>query len=218
MKELWDQALLPYNLPLTIALGAVVVFWLFTLLGIVGIDTLDVDLPDHASADADPSHIGEMPGALLRLVNAGSVPLTVVLSVLVLATWLTSIMVNYYLNPGQSLILAAGYFLVAFIAGVVVTKIITQPLVPLMRRLKDAENAKPVLGESGIVRSIEITDRYGQVEVVRDDGAPAILNARLSEGTDSVPRGTEVLVISFEEATGVYLVRPIPSTSPDNPA
>ncbi len=215
MKELWEQALLPYNLPLTIALGAVVAFWLFTLLGVFGIDSFDLDMPDDAALDGDPGSIGDVPGAMLRLVNAGFVPLTVVLSVLVLAMWLTSIMVNYYFNPGQSFLLASGYFLVALVAGIVVTKLVTQPLVPFMRRLKEAENAKPVIGESGIVRSIELTDRYGQVEVFRSDGAPAILNARLSEGGDPVPRGTEVLVISCDEATGVYLVRPIPSTTPE---
>lgn len=212
MKELWEQAVLPYNLPLTIALGAVVVFWLFTLLGAAGVDTFDVDLPDEGG---DPGQLGEVPGALLRLVNAGLVPLTVVLSVLVLAVWITSVTINYYFNPDQSMILAGAYFLIALAAGVVLTKLLTQPLVPLMRRLKEAENAKPVVGEIGTVRSIELTDRYGQVEVVRNDGAPAILNARLSEGSAPLPRGTEVLVLSLDPATGVYLASPVPPMSPE---
>jgi len=212
VKELWEQAVLPYNLPLTIALGAVVVFWLFTLLGAAGVDTFDVDLPDEGG---DPSQLGEVPGALLRLVNAGLVPLTVVLSVLVLAVWITSVTINYYFNPDQSMILAGAYFLIALVAGVVLTKLLTQPLVPLMRRLKEAENAKPVVGEIGTVRSIELTDCYGQVEVVRNDGAPAILNARLSEGSAPLPRGTEVLVLSLDPATGVYLASPVPPMSPE---
>lgn len=214
MKELWEQAILPYNLPLTIALGAVVVFWLFTLLGAVGVDTFDVDLPDEG-AGGDPSQLGELPGALLRLVNAGLVPLTVVLSVLVLAVWMTAVTVNYYFNPDQSMILAGAYFLLALVVGVVLTKILTQPLVPLMRRLKEAENAKPVVGEVGTVRSIELSDRYGQVEVVRHDGAPAILNARLSDGSEPLPRGSEVVILSIDEASGVYLARPMPPMPPE---
>ena len=100
MKELWEQALLPYNLPLTLSLGLVVLFWVFSLLGAIGVDALDVDI--DADADADGGGLGDLPAAMLRLVNAGSVPLTVVLSVLVLAMWMTSLCLNFYLNPTHS--------------------------------------------------------------------------------------------------------------------
>jgi hypothetical protein len=212
VKELWEQALLPYNLPLTIGLGVVVLFWLFSLLGAVGLDTLDLDVPDEGAGDG---HLGDIPGAMLRLVNAGHVPLTVVLSVLVVCMWLGSIFINYYFNPFQSLLLAAGLFVLVFIGGVLVTKLITQPLVPLMRRLKEAEDAKPVIGEIGIVRSIALSDAYGQVEVIRGDGAPAILNARLSPGSTELPRGSAVVILSMDEASGVYLAREMPPISPD---
>jgi hypothetical protein len=210
VKELWEQAVLPYNLPLTILLGAVVLFWLLTLLGIFGTDSFDLDMDGDGEV-----HAGDIAGALLRFVNAGYVPVTVVLSVLVLATWLLSVLVNYHFNPGHSMALAAGYLVLALIAGVILTKLVTQPLVPLMRRLKEAEDAKPVLGELGVVRSIEITDRYGQVEVVREDGAPALLNARLTEGAVPLGRGAEVAVLSFDESAGVYLVAPIPTSPPE---
>jgi len=213
VKELWEQALLPYNLPLTIALGVVIVFWLFSLLGAVGIDTLDLDVPDDGGGGG---HLGDIPGAMLRLVNAGHVPLTVVLSVLVLCMWLVSIFVNYYFNPAQSLVLAAGFFVLAFIGGVIVTKLVTQPLVPLMRRLKEAEDAKPVVGEVGTVRSIALSDTYGQVEVIRGDGAPAILNAKLSPGSAPLPRGSAVVILSMDEASGVYLAREMPPITPDS--
>jgi hypothetical protein len=210
VKDLWEQAILPYNLPLTILLGAVVLFWLITLLGVLSVDAFDLDLPE---GDGDLHHAGELPGALLRFVNAGNVPVTVVLSVLVLAMWLVSVLVNYHFNPGGSMWLAGGFLILALVSGVVVTKIVTQPLVPLMRRLKQAEDAKPVVGELGRVRSIELTDRYGQVEVIREDGAPALLNARLAEGSPPLPRDAEVAVISFDPDAGVYLVAPVPNAS-----
>ena len=211
MKELWDQAILPYNLPFTILLGLVVVFWLFTIIGAVGVDSLDVDL--DADADADFSHLGDIPAAMLRVVNAGSVPVTIVLSILVLCLWLGSITLNYYFNPGQSGWLATGFIAAAFILGVLATKAITQPLVPLMRRLKQAEDAAPVIGCVGIVRSIRIDSEYGQVEVERPDGAPALLNARLGPHAEPAPRGTTVAILSMDEASGVYLVRALPPVS-----
>lgn len=218
MKELWDQAILPCNLPLTILLGLVVVFWLFTLIGAVGMDSLDVDLDADMDVDADVDGgfegIGDIPAALLRVVNANSVPVTVVLSILVLAMWIISLVLNYYFNPGHSILLSTGFFLAAFILGVIGTKILTQPLVPFMRRLKEAENAAPVIGEVGVVRSISIDSKFGQVEVARPDGAPALLNARIGPDAAPAPRGSAVAIVSLDETTGVYLVRVLPDSPP----
>ncbi len=208
VKELWEQALLPYNLPFTILLGVVVMFWIFTLIGALGIDSLDVDL----NADPDASHLGDIPAAMLRVVNAGYVPLTVVLSLLILGMWIIALCLNYYFNPGQSWLIALGFMLVAFVLAVIATKVVTQPLVPFMRKLKEAENAAPVIGCVGLVRSIQIDHEYGQVEVERPDGAPAILNARLGGDAEPLARGDSVLIVSFDEASGVYLVHALPPT------
>lgn len=206
MKELWQQAILPCNLPLTILLGLVVVFWIVTLLGAIDLDSADVDL----DADGNVDGLADVPAALLRLVNAGSVPVTVVLSILVLSMWVISLTLNFYFNPGHGIWLSVALFLATLVIGLIATKILTQPLVPLMRRLKDAENATPVLGEVGVVRSIRIDSEYGQVEVQRPDGAPALLNARLGPDAEAAPRGTPVAIVSMDESTGVYLVRALP--------
>jgi len=211
VKELWEQAILPYNLPMTILLGMMIVFWLFTLLGAVGMDSLDVNLDADTDVDAN---LGDIPGAMLRVVNVGMIPVTVVLSILILLMWISVMVLNFYLNPGHSWLVALGFLAAAFIIGVIGTKLITQPLVPFMRRLKEAENAAPVIGEVGVVRSIEMDSTYGQVEVQRPDGAPAILNAKLGIDAQPVPRGTEVAIISMDEKTGVYLARALPATPP----
>ena len=188
-----------------------VVFWILTLLGAVGVDSLDADL--DAGGDDASGDLGDIPAAMLRVVNAGFVPLTVVLSILILMMWIASILLNYYFNPGQSWLLAGGFLSSPSCSRVIATKIITQPLVPFMRKLKEAENAAPVIGEVGIVRSIQMDSKYGQVEVERPDGAPALLNARLGADAEPVPRGTPVAIISLDEATGVYLVRALPPIS-----
>ena len=210
MHEIWQQAILPYNLPFTILLGLVVVFWLFTIVGAVGVDSLDIDL--DADADGDLNHFGELPAVFLRVVNAGSVPVTIVLSVLVATLWLGMMLLNYYFNPGQSVLLALGFFLAAFVGGVLATKAITQPLVPFMKKLKQAEDAPPVVGCIGVVRSIRIDSEYGQVEVERPGGAPALLNARLGPAAEPAGRGSQVAIVSLDESTGVYLARVIPPT------
>ncbi len=208
VKEILEQAILPYNLPLTVLLGVVILFWLLTVAGFLGMDSLEPDV--DLDGDAFDGNVGDLPAAMLRVVNAGMVPLTVVLSILILMMWIGSMMLNYYFNPSHSGWFAAGLFVAVFVLGVIATKIITQPLVPLMRRLKAAENAAPVIGEVGVVRSIRIDSTYGQVEVDRPDGASALLNARLGLDCEPVSRGTSVAIISCDEASGVYLVRPLP--------
>lgn len=208
VMELWEQAILPYNLPFTLLLGLVIVFWILTLLGAVGLDSLDASL--DAGGDDATGDLGDFPAAMLRVVNAGFVPLTVVLSILILMMWVAAVTLNYYFNSGQSWLLAGGFIVVAFVLAVIATKLLTQPLVPLMRKLKEAENAAPVIGEVGIVRSIEMDSIYGQVEVERPGGATALLNARLGADAEPVSRGTPVAIISLDESSGLYLVRALP--------
>ncbi len=210
VKEIWEQAILPANLPLTILLGLVVLFWLLTLIGAASADALNIDV--DADVDAQPGHAGDVFTVFLRLVNAGFVPLTVVLSILILAMWMISLTFNFYFNPAGALMLSIGFFFVSLVFGLIITKAVTQPLVPLMRRLKAAEDAAPVIGEIGVVKSIQLDSEYGQVEVIRPDGAPALLNARLAPNSEPLMRGASVAILSFEEGKGVYLARAIPVT------
>ncbi len=217
VKELWQEAVQPYNLPLTILLGLMVSFWLFNLLGGIGTDSLDGDL--HADVDGDiDAHfgVGSVVSSLLKSVNAGSIPLTIVLSLLILMMWIAAILLNYYFNPDHKMSHALGFAFAALLLGIVATKLVTQPLVPFMRRLKAAENAAPVVGEIGVVRSIQLDSRYGQVEVIRPDGAPAILNARLDDGTGPLDRGTRVVIVGMDENSGVYLAYSLSTTPPSS--
>lgn len=203
MKELWEQSILPYNLPLTILLGLVVLFWLRAIIG-GGEDLLE------GNADGGDD-FGDSFG-FLRILNAGAVPLTMVLSILILTLWMGAVALNYYFNAGHdylwALVLDAGALVLALIA----TKVITQPLAVVMRRLKAAEDAPPVVGETGIVRSLELNATHGQVEVERPDGAPALLNARLADGSGPVPRGTRVWIDGIDESSGIYLASSLPES------
>ncbi len=224
MKELWQEAIQPYNLPLTILLGLMVLFWLFNLLGGIGADVLDGDLDVDVDADVDAHFgVGDVMSTLLLTINAGTFPLTIVLSILILMMWMAAILLNYYFNLDHKMTHALGLAFVALLLGIVATKAVTQPLVPFMRRLKAAEDAPPVVGEIGVVRSIQLDAEYGQVEVIRPDGAPAILNARLDDDCGPLARGSRVIIFGMDEKTGVYLASslssasPVPTPLPDSP-
>jgi hypothetical protein len=214
VKELWEQALLSYNLPFTVLMGLVAVYWLLSVLGTVDLDTLDVDMDVSTDADVDAdmdgdvSSGGNVVGFALRFVNAQDVPLMIVLSLLALFMWLISIASNFYLNPGQSGLMASGLFLGNFILSAVMVKTITQPLRPFLKALKnDQEHQEPLIGMAGVVKSRVLDADFGQVEVARHNGAPALLNCRLATGDEALVRGDEVLVIDHDDAKDRFVVK-----------
>lgn len=212
MKELLEHVLLPYNLPVSAAMGLMLLYWLIVLVGGVAMDAIDIDLDADVDADLDTDGgnvFQGMLGGTLRFFNADAVPLTIILSLVVLFTWAGQILSNYYLNEDRSAWLGFLLMLVSFVVAAVLTKVVTQPLRPLMMRLKAAENAEPVVGARGVVRSLTLSDRIGQVEVLRKKAAPAVLTCRLAQGEPELPRGTEVVVLSYDEASGTYLVAPL---------
>ena len=136
MKEIWEQALLSYNLPLTILLGLVFLFWIFSLIGMGDADAeLEVDGAIDAEADGDVDTDGVF-GFLMRVVNAQDIPVMLVLSLLTLFMWAGAISSNYYFNPGQSSGLAFVFLIVNFFLSVLMVKFTTQPLRPFFARLR----------------------------------------------------------------------------------
>lgn len=219
MKEIWEQAILAHNLPLTILLGFVCIFWLLAVLGTVDIDSLDIDfdmdtdIEGDIDTDATPSNVGFFAG-LMKLVNATDVPVMMVLSLLTLFMWVISILSNAAFNPGHSVLIAGGLLIGNFIASAILVKIITQPLIPFFKAFKKGENDdEPVIGRIGIVKSRIIDSKYGQVEIPRDNGAPAIVNCRMADGHSPLMRGTQVLVFEKDEEKTLFVVREASASS-----
>lgn len=212
MKELWEQAILFYNLPLTILLGLVFVFWLLSVLGTVDLDGFDFDIDTDLDADADGVGSGASEGVfgfMMRFVNAQDVPVMMVLSLLTLFMWVFSIGSNYLFNANQNGWIALGLSMISLIVSAVMVKLVTQPLRPFLRSLKnDQEHQEPLVGLGGIVKSRVLDSNFGQVEVPRDKGAPALLNAVLPEGRGALVRGDKILVIDFDKEKDKFLVHP----------
>jgi len=218
VKEIWILAISPQVLPLTILLVPVALYWLLNVLGAVDLDFLDVDVDmdlDAHSHDGhdDSSHDSWFHGAL-RFVNATDVPVMIVLSFLVILLWACTMIGNVWFNTQQSG-LAGGIIVgAALVASVILTRFAVAPLKPFFRLIRaDDEKHPPVVGRTGIVRTAWVDERTGQVEIEMQ-GAPLLLNAKVAAGTFSIPRNTEVLVISHDTGTGVYTVRSLSDSTP----
>ena len=217
MKELFEQALISYNLPLTIALVGVLFYWVLCSFGALDSDAFDIDFDSTADIDADldsssdahgDHHSGSFIGGVMKFVNAQDVPIMIILSLLVLSMWAISIFSNYHLNPNRSDLVALGLLATNFIVSVFVVKGITTPLRPVMRAIKnDADAPAPIVGSVGVVKSRMLDQNFGQVEVIRDKGAPALVNCRLRDEDEGQMRGSEVLIYDFDAEKDRYLVR-----------
>ncbi len=205
MSDFIEQAILPYNLPLTVLMGLVALFWVLSLLGAVDVDVFDLDV--DADSDVEPQG-SDFIGTVLKVVNAQDVPVMMVLSIFILLMWVISILSNYTLNPLQSHMIAFGLGGGNFLVSIIGVKLITQPLRPLFRSIKEDEASAPLVGSIGKVKSKGIDESYGQVEVQRDGGAPALLNAKLTTG--SLERGADVLVLSYDDESKRYVVKAAP--------
>ena len=215
MKEIWNLAISPQVLPLTILLVPVALYWLLNVLGAVDLDFLDVDLDHHGGHDShhDSSHDSWFHGAL-RFVNATDVPVMIVLSVLVILLWACAMIGNLWFNTQQSGMTGSIIAVAALFAAVILTRFVVAPLKPFFRLIRaDDEKHPPVVGRTGTVRTALVDERSGQVEIEMQ-GAPLLINARVAIGTISLPRNTEVIVIGSDPETGIYTVRSLSDSIP----
>ena len=215
MGEIIHEALLIYNLPLTLMLGLSVAYWISVCFGMLDVGSFDADVELGADAaadlDVDIDAHGDIGGgvmmALARFVNIHEVPLMVVLSFQFVFMWMIGLISNHYLNPGESILVACGLLIANLFVSALLTRIITAPLKPLMRGLKkEWDDAGPIIGNTGVAKTAEINESFGQLEVVRQ-GAPTLCNARVPEGAEPVARGETALVIDYNTETQTCIVK-----------
>lgn len=175
-------------------------YWLISCIGIFDWGT-DLD------AEVDVQGNGIL-GSFLSFVNASEVPLMLVLTLINVYMWAIAMLTNHVLNPANISWLALVLFMLNFIISVILTKYTTKPLAPLFKAIQDdVEKAPPLLGQTGKVKSRVLDHKYGQVEILRDKNAPALINCKLSETDKPLLRGEEVLVIKFDESSKHYICR-----------
>lgn len=202
MLELLAEALRPINLTFTILLGVVVLYWLLVALGAMGLD-FGADIEVEGDADATWT------SGILKFINIGEVPVTVVLSFLILFGWVLSIIANSYFTGGSTLLGLAAVVPILLLSAVA-TRFCTMPFKPLLRALsKDGEEHLPIVGRTCQITTTEANAQFGQAQI-DTKGAPILINVRIAEG-EALPRGSTVLVVRQDSDKDVYYVVPVSS-------
>jgi len=214
VKEIWELSTSPWIMPITLLLGFCMLYWLLNIIGFLDLDFLDFDFDGDGDIDLDTDHAGSnfadsILGQALRFMNASEVPLMVVLTVLFLTMWASSVAATSLFNPDLNNLISGVVCVGSFVVSVIAAKLITHPLRPLFKALRRGENdEEPVFGREATVVSLTLDERGGQVEVPREQGAPALLSARLSTG-GPVHRGDSVILFAYDDKTTTYLARRI---------
>ncbi|MBM3881706.1 MAG: hypothetical protein FJ387_18605 [Verrucomicrobia bacterium] len=215
------------NLPLTLLLILVVLYWLLVILG--GVDAavhgghieLDAGHVEGGHGDlghAEPGAAGhghgeglEGAGAhgwgwVLSFLHLGQVPATAVFSVLTLCLWTFSLLGNFHFNAGYHLGLAAALLLPNLLVSVVLTHFLVLPLKPLFRMLnKDYDAAAPIIGQICEVATGHADAHFGQANI-STRGAPITIQVRAAPG-EVLRRGQKAMVVGRDEQHGFYEIR-----------
>ncbi|MFC4991527.1 hypothetical protein [Rubritalea tangerina] len=195
VKEILEISILPYMLPVTAVL--VIISFLLLLSVVTGGLADGFDLDFDAEVEADGS--GGIFDGFLHFVNADKVPTMLVLAFFSVFLWMAGIALTALFNPHYDNWIGIGLLVGGFIVSVLCTRFAVMPFIPLFRYLKQGEdNGVKIEGHRGTVKSIELTEEFGQVEIIGPDG-PVLLNAKLTEGSAPLKRGDDVVVIERSE-------------------
>lgn len=199
------------NLPYTMFLALILLYWFTVVLGMLDLSLLDFDLDLDLDADADVDVDADVDADLagggwlqiLTFFNVGHVPVMVILSILALSMWAISMLGNNYLQS-HSLLVAGLIFVPNFIASLFVAKILTQPLRGIFRQLAKEEQQVKVVGSSCVITTSEVTAEFGEAEVT-SGGAPIRIQVRPRE-SETFARGEEALVFDHDLDAHVYRI------------
>ena len=216
MLELLHQAILPINLVLTILLGICVLYWLSVIVGALDIGSLDidfeieadvdVDVDVDADVDADSSGVGAF-ALVLHFFNFGKLPFMVIFTILILSMWVLTILSNYYIGQGSWTIALLLYFPILFVS-LVITKILTAPLLKLFKDFGKGNEAVHYISKQCTILLPPTIDRIGQGEV-KLEGTILRINIQLQEDSEPLQAGDQAVIIDEIKDRKLYLVAKI---------
>lgn len=229
MTEFLNAILAFPTVLLTIPMGVMVLYWLFVMLGALDINLLgDADLDVHGhdlhldghghvdghvhdvhdghGHDAGDGHEGGLAG-VVHALGLGGVPVTMMLSFLILTAWVFCIGGMELLGPDAPGWQSAGVALASLGLGVPVTRLMIRPLRRFFRAIA-APQHRDLLGKVCTITTLRVDARYGQAEV-EDGGAGLIVQVRCTE-PGRLTRGDRAVIFDYKDE--IFYVGPLDET------
>lgn len=214
----------------TVLLGASLVYWVFVVVGAIHLDGahhveggIDLDgdgIPDHVEAGdgADGAHDdgGGLAGMMAAL-KLRSAPATVVLSVLVLFSWILSIVGLSLLSSVIPVAMMGAVklllLIVAPLLALLPTSLAVRPLAKVFVAPK-AVASKDLVGKLCTIRTGTVTEKFGEA-TLDDGGAGLVVRVRVESG-EKLGRGQQAVIVGYDDERHEYTVAPMDQEEDDD--
>ncbi|MBI3269430.1 MAG: hypothetical protein HYZ53_10455 [Planctomycetes bacterium] len=155
---------------------------------------------------------------LLSALGLRGVPLTVVLSLVILFAWLASLGLMEVVGDIQGLwlrrLVGSGVGLVALSTGLLLTSVALRPLRGLFVVTTAASNTSFV-GRECTIRSQRVDEEFGQAEI-EDGGAGLVVQVRC-RNANQLTQGSKAIVYAYDREQAIFHVAPADPEPPRAP-
>jgi hypothetical protein len=188
-------------LPASVLLLMVTTYWLFAIIGVLGLDFLDFDLDLNPDSHLDGGSALSLGLVGVRILNLGRVPLMIWVSIFSLSLWAFSMFLD---EPSHrdSWTMIGLILLRNVVVALVITKLLTQPLVRFFAQ-SEPNRPETLIGRLCVVSTSEVTETFGQAKL-ETDGAPLLLNVRFKDG--QLGKGDVAEIVDYDPHHNVYWI------------
>jgi hypothetical protein len=216
----------------TVLLGAVAIYWAFVMVGAAKIGLGDGDGGDVGAGDAhdvgehggdggDAHDAGEhgdggddggdSNGAIADLIGAlrlRSVPLTIVVSGIVMFSWVFSMLGATLFTSSVMHVLT---LLAAPLLALFPTSLVARPLGKLFVN-PTAVTRTDLIGKTCRIRTGTVTEKFGEAEL-EDGGAGIVVRVRIDTDV-KLARGQEAIIVGYDDEREEFTVAPMEELLP----
>lgn len=221
--EFFQQIFSPAMLPFTILMLIVAGYWLVVIFGMIDIEILDFGDFDVGSLVEDISEsTGEVVEAatgstesslhaLLGFINIGTVPVTIILSIITFQMWLMAYFVNSLLPDAMKgmmpfIIFIMLLFMILGIVSIFLTGLTSRPFRKVFK-IKTTHGHAYLVGKICKIKTSEVTPTFGQAELQVKD-SHLLLSVRAT-GANNLKKGGEAVILGYNKAKDTYNVKEI---------
>ncbi len=195
---------------MTILLGVVLLYWFLVILG-----ALDIELFDFGADMPDAGDSGGMGMGLFSALGMAGVPVTVIVSLLVLWSWVltavgTDVLHSLVTQGLVRTLLAVLVLLLSVAAAVTLSAITVRPLGRFFNA-PEARRRSSLIGQVCTVTTLRVDTGFGQAQF--DDGGAGLLLQVRAQGGNGLGKGSKALIVSRDETVQAYWVRPYDDTA-----
>lgn len=224
--DFFHQIFSPPMLLFTVMLLIVLLYWIVVICGMIDIEILDfgdVDLDLDVDIDGAVEDIAEGAGeaiegasntastmqTILGFLNIGTVPVTIVISVVVFQMWVMAYLANMFLpnflkNLVPLLVFAAVLFILLFIVSLFIAGFTTRPFKNIFK-IHTTHGHGHLVGKICKVKTSNVTPSFGQGEIVVKN-SHLLLSIRAEEKND-LKKGDEAVILKYNSDKDTYNVK-----------